>query len=1087
MYDEYSLNLMNEAPIFGDINFNTLPKEFTDVYTKIVAIRLHINDSENIDLNELKRKLLILSRISTTYESYVILKSQQENITAAAYIAASAYSLSYQITNIIEPSEISSSDIITEHSIHPLLSASILYFISGYTADSIEIIKKIPISDCESIKNRLFLALFQLLTGNISDDINTNFIQYLIESSNYDENIIYAASDTLWLKLNEAVNKVLAACTYQSQNTDIEFFEAETIFDLVIEITVSDDEMDINEFSINTDSVFIGQNYLARYLKILVNVIPTVSLINVNPPVGIEPSIWKNNVSRFTRERPYLWPNHISAIQSGYLNKGISSVISFPTGGGKSTLSELKILTSIMLNEPIIFIVPTVALVDQVSKNLKEVFPEVTMKSNYEMFGTESFGEISLPNISVMTPESCLVKINFNPELFRNLGLFIFDECHLINPKSTDSMDRRSVDAMLCLLKIIELSPSTDLLLMSAMLDNSNEIANWLNSIINREVIPLTLSWKPTQQAKGCIVYKNSDITALESYIEGAPKTNKRILNAASKRELKILPYGFFSLNQTWHSTQVNDYKLLQLSESKILLSTNDSNQLTANRNNVASEIALKSTNNKIKTLIFGLTRVDCESIAKKISMQQNSTITFTDKEQLLFDLINIEFGNASSIYVSNNVSSLPHHALLTKNERLLHEMLFKRENGIDSLVATSTLAQGINLPAELVIIAGDLRFDEESNRQELLEAHELLNAAGRAGRAGKNSKGMVLVIPGKVVNYNSTTRHITNHWMELKEIFSGSDQCLSLDDPFHYMLDEIYMSQNIDEDSIYFLNNLPSENLNRFINKSFIAYKKTLSGDAEWVQERINRLTSHIEQLDNNEISENTWIKNIGSSSGIPASLIQELYNDLLLNVNSFYTVTEIISWYLSWLTTNYNRMKYFIRIDVLDKQLGKPFTEFENSMKLDFVNNNLINLINQWINGEPLAQIEPNIPFIRDNRKCERARKFSLKIIPEVSYSVGILCQIYKNYMLEMSIESRPENNLNIELLSQLIKNGFNTPEKLALHYILKDETCRVKTHNVFSQVEIYLSGTENISDFQTLRSEVYSAYTQYKIENL
>jgi replicative superfamily II helicase len=58
-------------------------------------------------------------------------------------------------------------------------------------------------------------------------------------------------------------------------------------------------------------------------------------------------------------------------------------------------------------------------------------------------------------------------------------------------------------------------------------------------------------------------------------------------------------------------------------------------------------------------------------------------------------------------------------------------------------LVATSTLAQGMNLPSEVVIIAGDSRFNQDANRMERLEAHELLNAAGRAGRAGEVSQGI--------------------------------------------------------------------------------------------------------------------------------------------------------------------------------------------------------------------------------------------------------------------------------------------------------------------------------------------------------
>jgi len=85
-----------------------------------------------------------------------------------------------------------------------------------------------------------------------------------------------------------------------------------------------------------------------------------------------------------------------------------------------------------------------------------------------------------LPDISVMTPESLLVRMSFNPDTFQNLGLFIFDECHLIHSKSSDAVDRRSIDAMLCLLRIIELSENVDMLLMSAMIENNRELSDWI-------------------------------------------------------------------------------------------------------------------------------------------------------------------------------------------------------------------------------------------------------------------------------------------------------------------------------------------------------------------------------------------------------------------------------------------------------------------------------------------------------------------------------------------------------------------------------------------------------------------------------
>ena len=65
-------------------------------------------------------------------------------------------------------------------------------------------------------------------------------------------------------------------------------------------------------------------------------------------------------------QRPYLWQNHINAIEQGFLKAGVSSVITFPTGAGKSTLLELKILQHVAVGGQAVYLVPTHALEYQV-------------------------------------------------------------------------------------------------------------------------------------------------------------------------------------------------------------------------------------------------------------------------------------------------------------------------------------------------------------------------------------------------------------------------------------------------------------------------------------------------------------------------------------------------------------------------------------------------------------------------------------------------------------------------------------------------------------------------------------------------
>ena len=70
-------------------------------------------------------------------------------------------------------------------------------------------------------------------------------------------------------------------------------------------------------------------------------------------------------------------------------------------------------------------------------------------------------------------------------------------------------------------------------------------------------------------------------------------------------------------------------------------------------------------------------------------------------------------------------------------------------------MYATGTLAQGLNLPATAVVIAGTrigYPRGEDPSVTEQRKRSQLLNAAGRAGRAGFANQGLVVAIPDKPV-----------------------------------------------------------------------------------------------------------------------------------------------------------------------------------------------------------------------------------------------------------------------------------------------------------------------------------------------
>lgn len=85
------------------------------------------------------------------------------------------------------------------------------------------------------------------------------------------------------------------------------------------------------------------------------------------------------------------------------------------------------------------------------------------------------------------------------------------------------------------------------------------------------------------------------------------------------------------------------------------------------------------------------------------------------------------------------------HHAGLIVSDRRIVEKLFV-EDKIQILVATSTLAWGVNFPAKLVIIKGTEFFDPKLKTYVDMPISDILQMVGRAGRPQFNDKGFACV-----------------------------------------------------------------------------------------------------------------------------------------------------------------------------------------------------------------------------------------------------------------------------------------------------------------------------------------------------
>ncbi|MBO9652099.1 MAG: DEAD/DEAH box helicase [Variovorax sp.] len=1074
MFDANTVELINGAPSLEGLDLGSLPQSITAAYASIVAarIRLRSNAQELPSISEeVQASVDQLRRLAFTQEALVAVAPDRRDREAACFVAGTAHHIVLQAERLTNPARRNTR--LDIDSISPEVSATLLFLAADAVADAAEISKEIdPAEATHGIERILLRSIKHLATGRLKAILRMKEVVPRrspgMTAAEFATAVLYLM---LWRGIRILVQRLLDVTEDEdgwliAQQDPVAEFRA---VEQLCSYSAAQTEVNPNEAIL---SVYAGPSHLASLLIAVARHLPDAATAILPGPKNLDSDRWGKLMQEIATRRPYLWRNHLAAIKQGFLEIGTSAVLTFPTGAGKSTMSELKIATALLRDRKVVFLAPTLALVDQTARALEKMFPAAKVRRERAQESSVDFDEESLPEIAVMTPERCLALLSFNAEAFGEVGLLIFDECHLLHPRGGDR-SRRAVDSMLCLLNFITNVPEADLLLISAMISNAEALAEWIQDLTARPCFSLNLTWKPTRQVRGCVVYESEEIRALSRVLKSGRALRKSANPSAElKRKMKAKPFGFFCLHQTWQLTQRGAYSLLALLEDPVNLAIGKAGNgwyLTPNANEVAASIALgaargSDSNRPVKTLVFAQTIPHAHSIVQRVeNVLTSSFCLLSEQERKLYSIAVDEVGGEDYLYVKvsaeNTLKSActSHHGLLLPAERQLHESLFRREDGINVLVATSTLAQGMNLPSQIVIIAGDSRFDSAANQMEKIEAHELLNAAGRAGRAGDNSYGFVLVIPSKVVDFDDASSQIHNHWLQLQSIFSQSDQCLPIEDPLAPILDRIHAAgEDCEEPELYFLRRLPfgteddvDEPARRLLQRSMAAFQRKKSGDQQWVEDRIASAMA-LRRLERGSSEPHHWTDEVASAAGIDVRIIRGLVaRETAKPLPSNASVSDWISWLFEWLEEEPKLIVQLTRPGGLEGLLGAPYKKIEDENERGrYALPILLNLLKLWMDGRTLADLE-RAAFGSKNGlgKCEKAREFVLRMVPELAYVFSLPSQI--DLARRSAMNDWAEPNASIVALASCVRNGLNSIDMLALYQIKEGKLSRRKLH--------------------------------------
>ena len=455
MFDVETVALIASAPSLDGLNLADLPQRFTSAYASIVAARVRLRDVGSADAipDQLSTISAEMQRIASAHEAFLAVLPNRDNRMAAAFVGGTAHYVgllaerSQTITQ--RPSEIGFSVI------SPEVSATLLFLVAEATADAAEMAKLIDVRSEDPVEAALLIAIRNLANGQLGPILQMRIPEH---SQILDTDLSSQGLRALYYLLFQGIRAMAAAMLAQTPEVALLEEDAILLFERVRELSVDTNSAVAGTTEKDIRSLYPGPLHLASLLLAVAKDLPPSAISNTPAPKNIDGGRWVAAMSQVAVRRPYLWRNHRKAIDAGYLEIGTSSVISFPTGAGKSTLAELKIAATLLHGAKVLFLTPTLALADQTARALEASFPTADVGNERLEEDLFDLSSEALPTISVMTPERCLALMSFDQSVFSEVGLLVFDECHLVHPRKLDT-SRRSIDAMLCILNFTNVAP----------------------------------------------------------------------------------------------------------------------------------------------------------------------------------------------------------------------------------------------------------------------------------------------------------------------------------------------------------------------------------------------------------------------------------------------------------------------------------------------------------------------------------------------------------------------------------------------------------------------------------------------------
>lgn len=468
--------------------------------------------------------------------------------------------------------------------------------------------------------------------------------------------------------------------------------------------------------------------------------------------------------------------NAIAAIHDGH-----NVLVTAKTGSGKTLVGEYQIAYSLKQGKRVFYTTPIKSLSNQKYHDLKHLFPAASVgiltgdiKSNPEadivVMTTEILRNLLFKQATPTAAIGTAGQISLS-----NVGAVVFDEVHYINDADRGHVWEET---------LILLPPEIQLILLSATIDSPTEFASWLGEAKQRPITLLQTSHRIVPLIHGVF-----DPTQKELPL--------RPLKVGDEAPYDAVVYTQWLKERTARAKAADDWSA-KVSAAKVtgdsVAGSKDKIKIQSFTHTLNQCVHELQTRDLMPALFFVMSRKECERYATQVTGSLiTSTETASIRHIMNFHLHPYE-ETLRHLPQYHQLTALLergigfHHSGVLPILKEIVELLFGR-GLIKILFCTETFAVGLNMPARTVVFLDMKKPAGGDDGFRPFRADEYIQMAGRAGRRGKDSRGVVIYLPARQPVEPD----------ELRSVFCGGLQPLQSRLQFHYdfVLKAIFTSQN--------------------------------------------------------------------------------------------------------------------------------------------------------------------------------------------------------------------------------------------------------------------------------------------------